>query len=72
MTLDHVLGVFRKDLIARNVISIDSDGRDGFEDGKKRLELAMLITDSYVKYPYPSKETAINPYNYGLIANAFS
>jgi hypothetical protein len=72
MTLDYILDVFRKDLISRNVVSVDASGLDGFQDGNKRLELAMLIMDTYVKYPYPPKEAAVNPYNYGLLANAFS
>ena len=71
LTLDSIIDVFRKDLSARGVISADKNGKDGFEDGKDRLRLANLIMDTYVKYPYPSREVAVNPYNYALISNAF-
>jgi len=63
LTLDQILDTFKNDLVTRGKLS---------EEEKKKitpLDLAMLILDTYVKYPLPP--TAHIPYNYCAAAKMF-
>lgn len=54
LQLEDILDVFHADLVARNILSVDGAPPD-------RLELALLLLDTYVKYPLPPD--AVVPYN---------
>jgi hypothetical protein len=58
MKLDFILGKFVKDLIQRKKLTQKT------KDTISRLDLAMLIMDTYVKYPLPAVNVALFPYNY--------
>ncbi len=58
MELEDVLRVFAEDLAARGAVRSAADALE--LDAGKRLELALLIMDTYIKYPLPTKsDTAI-------------
>ena len=66
MNLDDILETFSNDMI--------KNGKTTEEALKKmtRLDLALKLLDTYVKYPLPSKNTAIFPYNYCAIPRLLS
>eukprot|EP01038_Epipyxis_sp_PR26KG_P010448 gene10448-14033_t len=65
MKLDNILNKFIDDLVLKNVSS-----RDKLVNMSK-LELAMLIMNTYIKYPLPPADISLIPYNYCLIPKLF-
>ena len=60
LELEEILETFAKDLVSRGkVISVERALQE-----MPRFELALLIMDTYIKYPYPTKSDVIVPWNY--------
>jgi hypothetical protein len=56
--VEHVLKVLQDDLVQRGVLT------PARRESIPRMDLAMMLLDTYVKYPLPSWSDAIIPYNY--------
>jgi hypothetical protein len=57
MSLETILETLSADMVKRGV------SKEALKT-MTRLELAIQLLDTYVKYPLPSRETALIPYNY--------
>ena len=60
LELEEILETFAKDLVSRGkVTSVERALQE-----MPRFELALLIMDTYIKYPYPTKSDVVVPWNY--------
>eukprot|EP01006_Ploeotia_vitrea_P008991 TRINITY_DN21244_c0_g1_i1.p1 TRINITY_DN21244_c0_g1~~TRINITY_DN21244_c0_g1_i1.p1 ORF type:complete len:432 (+),score=33.61 TRINITY_DN21244_c0_g1_i1:30-1325(+) len=58
MDLDEVLGALIKDMVKKGALKSEKQGWD-----MKRLDLAVKLLDTYIKYPLPPSSIVI-PFNY--------
>jgi hypothetical protein len=58
MKLDYILETFKADLVKRGKLTHTT------KQTISKLDLAMLIMDTYIKYPLAPAEVALFPYNY--------
>jgi len=58
LSLTEVLRVLTDDLVQRGILTVNS------AEQIDRLDLAILLMDTYVKYPLPSAAKAVIPLNY--------
>lgn len=65
LQLDDVLNTLQDDMIARKVLKAEQ------KNAISRLDLALLIMDTYIKYPLPAAEKALFPYNYCAASRLF-
>jgi hypothetical protein len=65
MSLDYILETLKNDMIKRGTSA------EALKT-MSRLDLAVELLDTYVKYPLPSWETAIIPYNYCALPKLMS
>jgi hypothetical protein len=56
--LSDILDTFKRDMVTRRVITQKQ------LDSKSTLDLALLIMDTYIKYPLPALEQTWVPVNY--------
>ncbi len=61
MKLNTILETLVQDMVGRGVVTAEGAAALG------RLDLAMLIMDTYVRYPLPPLELALVPFNYCAI-----
>ncbi len=62
-TLDTILHKFKIDLVKRKLVS------EIALSTMSKFDLAMLIMDTYIAYPFPSESRVIVPYNYCALAS---
>jgi hypothetical protein len=60
LELDELLRVFATDLVAKGKVATVAHALDGMP----RLELATLIMDTYIKYPFPTADYVVVPFNF--------
>jgi hypothetical protein len=58
LTVEYVLDKLIQNLARKKIASAD------YLNAISKLDLALLLMDAYIKYPYPSIERAWIPYNY--------
>jgi len=63
MGLDEVLGVFAQELATRGVVASAEAAL-----GMDRLQLALLIMDTFIKYPFPNAAVPVNYCALGKLA----
>lgn len=61
MSLDYILGKLKDDLVSKGKFA-----NRAAADALPRLDLALLLMDTYIKYPMPPH--AVVPYNYCMLA----
>ena len=73
LALESVLSRLIEDLAARGRLSNSTGALSlrSFDGPAKRLELALLLLDEYVRYPLPSVKAALIPWNYCAAARLF-
>ena len=59
MTLEQILRTFAEDMVKRGLVAT-VEGALGMD----RLKFALLILQTYTKYPMPAVDVALLPYNY--------
>jgi hypothetical protein len=64
LPLSHILDAFSADLVSRGVLRPSAS--------PSRLELALLILDTYNIYPLPPLDKALLPFNYCAIPTKYS
>lgn len=68
MTLEYILDQFKIDLIQRGKLHVDDGGGSGSgsvdANTISRIDLAMMIINTYISYPLSSPDVAVFPYNY--------
>ena len=65
LSLDEILKTLGDDLVTRGVTSAEALAK------MDRLDLSVLLLDTYVKYPLPSRDYAFFPYNYCVLPRLF-
>lgn len=59
--LDYIIETFQKDLIEKKGY------KENYIKSLSRLDLGLLIMDTYITYPLPPIDLAVIPYNYCAI-----
>ena len=65
LTLKDVISTFAKDLIARGVLSVKNINEIS------KLDMALLIIDTYILYPLPPRDAHIIPWNYCALTRLY-
>jgi hypothetical protein len=60
LELDELLRVFATDLVAKGKVATVMHALNTMP----RLELATLIMDTYIKYPFPTADNVVIPFNF--------
>jgi hypothetical protein len=67
LSVDQILDVFKSDLVSSHKTQLSRSQLDSMD----RLDLALLLMDTYVHYPLPMKKTSWFPYNYCAVPLLF-
>jgi hypothetical protein len=65
LNLEDILSTLVKDLIDKKIVPLGTT-----IDSYSRLDLGLLLMDSYLEYPLPSKNRALFPYNYCMMSES--